>query len=58
MRTRLLRWSTVITGGILFGGFGGGCLPDGFLAGKASEILDVIFDAFVTGPLLTAAGVA
>ena len=58
MRTRLLRWSTVVTGGILFGGLGGGCLPDNFLADEVGFIVSAIFNAFVTTPLLTAAGVA
>ncbi len=57
MRTRLLRWSTVVTGGILFGGIGGGCLPDDFFAGEAGSIASAIFNAFVTTPVLNFAGV-
>ena len=54
MRTRLLRWSTVITGGILFDVLGGSCLPDDFLAGKLVGILDIVFDTFVTAQVIGA----
>lgn len=57
MRTRLLRWSTVITGGILFGGLGGNCLPDNFLAGKFADIIDIVFDTFVTAQVTGALGI-
>ncbi len=49
MRTRLLRWSTVITGGILFGGLGGNCLPDDFFAAKVGEIANGIIINVVNG---------
>lgn len=49
MRTRLLRWSTVITGGILFGGLGGNCLPDDFLVLKVGEIVNGIIINVVNG---------
>ncbi len=56
MRTRLLRWSTVITSGILFGGLGGGCLPDGFWVGKVGEIANGIIINLVNGFLPASLG--
>ena len=53
MRTRLLRWSTVITGGILFGGLGGNCLPDNLIVNTIGDIVgDVAFRSPPHSPLL------
>lgn len=49
MRTRLLRWSAVITGGILFGGVG--CLPDDLLVDTMGSIVAGVITTVVTGPL-------
>ena len=51
MRTRLLRWSTVITGGILFGGLGGSCLPDNLLVNTIGDIVGDVLTTLITGQL-------